>query len=116
MQKDELLKCRVPMWMGGLPAGHCGEEAFGDQLPLAVLRADRGFYYEPPYCHGPCCPRHGGPRQGEIRIYMDGYTKQGRPMWCAVLPDFVNLQESPAAFDGNPIVARNAIRALAGGE
>jgi len=26
-------------------------------------------------------------------------------MWCAVMPDFVNLQESPAGFSGNAVAA-----------
>jgi hypothetical protein len=41
---------------------------------------------------------------------MDGYTNEGRPMWCAVAPDFENLQESPAGFDGNPITALANLR------
>jgi len=95
--------CRVPMWMGGAPAGFCGKPAYGEQYPREVLadRDGRYLFDHPAYCHGPCCPMHGGPQAHEPRIYQDGYTKQGRPMWCAVMPDFVNLQESPAGFDGD---------------
>ncbi len=32
-------------------------------------------------------------------------------MWCAVMPDFINLQESPAGFDGNAIRAVANLRA-----
>ncbi len=95
------------MWMGGLPSGFCDKEAFGEQLPMKVILETRG-YCSPdplPYCHGPCCPSHYGPEADEIRVYRDGITKEGRPMWCAVYPDFVNLQESPAGFDGNPLQA-----------
>lgn len=107
------MKCRVPMWMGGFPSGHCDKEAFGDQLPRAILERERGYSreYNPiPYCFGPCCPAHGGPQADEIRVYADGYTPKGRPMWCAVMPDFINLQESEAGFDGNPFVARDNLR------
>lgn len=96
-------KCRVPMWMGGCPSGFCGEPANGPQLPYEALNWERGWQRgDAPYCFGPCCPNHGGPKAGEPILFMDGYTEQGRPMWCAVMPDFKNLQESPAGFDGNP--------------
>ena len=38
-------------------------------------------------------------------IYQDGHTEGGQPMWCAVYHDFVNLQESPAAFHAEPWTA-----------
>jgi len=100
-------QCRVPMWMGGGPAGFCAEEAFGPQYPRKYL-ADRNPRYlldRPPYCFGPCCPAHGGPKSDEPIIFQDGLTEQGRPMWCAVMPGFVNLQESEAAFSGDPVKA-----------
>ncbi len=34
-------------------------------------------------------------------------------MWCAVLPDFENLQESPAGFDGDPRVALRKLESAA---
>lgn len=102
--------CRVPMWCAGVPAGHCGDEAYGHQLPKEYL-----YYTRPrpdwPYCFGHACYGHGGPAADEPRIFMDGYTPQGRTMWCAVMPDFQNLQESPAGFDGNPNVAVAKLRA-----
>jgi hypothetical protein len=104
-------KCRVPMWWGyGGPAGHCGKEAFGEQLPKLVLRDLRGWP-DALYCFGPCCPDHGGPRAGDPIMFQDGLTDEGRPMWCAVMPGFINLQESEAGFDGNPLVALKNLRA-----
>ncbi len=112
-------KCMVPMWMGGSPAGFCAEEAFGPQYPREYL-ADRNTRYlldRPPYCHGPCCPAHEGPKTGEPIIFQDGTTEQGRPMWCAVMPGFVDLQISEAGFSGNPVVAvRNLQEAIAKAE
>lgn len=94
-------KCRVPMWWGyGGPAGHCGNEAFGPQLPREVLRESRGIS-DPAFCHGPCCPMHGGPKEGEPILFQDGLTEEGRQMWCAVMPDFQCLAVDPAGFDGN---------------
>ena len=97
-------KCRVPMWSMGCPAGFCDEPANGPQYPLQYLTQMRGWS-DRPYCFGPCCPKHGGPGAGEPIIFQDGLTREGRQMWCAVLPGFVNLQESPAGFDANPLMA-----------
>lgn len=103
-------KCNAPMWMGGAPAGVCGAIAHGHQLPEEYLQATRGprtRYFV--FLHA--CPVHGGPREEEVRIFQDGYTAEGRQMWCAVAPDFVNLQESPAGFDGNPVRAARKLAA-----
>jgi len=97
-------RCNAPMWMGGAPAGLCGANAYGHQLPRAYLREAQGRG-EISYCFGHACPEHGGPSKTGIRIFQDGLTDQGRPMWCAVAPDFINLQESPAGFDGDPMQA-----------
>jgi hypothetical protein len=102
-------KCRVPMWQMGAPAGFCGKPTRGPQAPLDYLRFTRGRP-DWPYCSGPCCEAHGGPREGEPIIFQDGYTEAGRPMWCAVRHDFENLQESPAGFSGD---ARLAVIELA---
>lgn len=88
-------KCSVPMWMGGCPAGFCDERAFGERPPSREYRNGHtgrmqrfdGRYDG--YVPGLACPAHGGP---SVRVYMDGN------MFCAVRPDFVNLQESPAGF------------------
>lgn len=106
-------ECRVPMWMMGSPSGFCREKAFGPQYPREYLMSmdARFMSVRPPYCLGPCCPKHGGPKSGEPIIFQDGTTEQGRPMWCAVMPGFVNLQESAAGFSGNPIAAVKQLRA-----
>lgn len=105
--------CRVPMWMGGGPAGHCGETAFGPQYPRKLLAEKNSRYLldHPAYCFGSCCPDHGGPAEGDPIVFQDGLTSQGRPMWCAVMPGFVDLQESLAGFSGDPVEAVAELRA-----
>lgn len=83
--------CSVPMWCNGLPAGFCDEQAYGYRENKQVF--DRYV----PYL---ACPGHGGPT---IRVFMDG------DQFCAVKPDFINLQESPVGF-GN--TKKEAIQAL----
>lgn len=116
---SETSTCRVPMWMGGSPAGFCDATAYGHQLPEGYLKQTRSLL-QAPYCFGHACPAHGGPKADEVRIFQDGLTNEGRRMWCAVNPDFINLQESAAGFDGNPVVAamklREAIAKAAGGD
>lgn len=107
-------KCGVPMWMGGSPAGRCGEVAYGPQYPREVIADQNPRYFldNPPYCPpGPCCPNHFGPKEGDPIIFQDGYTEEGCRMWCAVMPDFVNLQESPAGFNGDGRVALRELKA-----
>lgn len=105
-------KCRVPMWVAVSPAGFCEKDAFGPQYPRQYLASENPRYLidRPPYCVGHCCPSHGGPKAGDPIIFQDGLTDQGRPMYCAVMPDFVDLQVSPAGFDGNPLVAVKNLR------
>lgn len=103
--------CRCPLWMDGLPAGLCGEPAWGEYIPGPTFRDGwtgevrrldgkfRGFF------SGLACPKHGGPEPDAPRIKQDGYSKDGRPMYFAFYPDFENLQESPAVFDTKPWVA-----------
>ena len=105
-------KCRVPMSFGwGGPAGFCGNPAFGvhiegptfrDGWTGEVRRTDGKWGG---YVHGPCCPRHSGPEEVGPRVFQDGLTSSGHPMWCAVYEDFENLQESPACFHAKPWVA-----------
>lgn len=98
--------CSVPMWRGGLPAGFCDAEAYGERPHCKMyrdawtgreFRADNKYAGYVPFL---ACPRHGGPN---TRVYKDG------DMWCAVKPDFVNLQESPAGFGKTPQEARAQI-------
>lgn len=87
--------CSVPMFnFQGCPAGFCDERAFGERPPARVITPAIGYPYREDgryagYVPGLACPMHGGPRE---RTFMDGDA------WCAVHPDFVNLQESPAGF------------------
>lgn len=108
-------KCSVPMWMGGCPAGTCGERAFGKRPNSRIHRAwwgdemrEDGRYNG----HVPnlACPMHGGPRE---RVFKDGNS------FCAVMPDFINLQESIAGFGPTQEVAvielKSAIQRATGG-
>lgn len=98
-------QCRVPMWQGGAPSGFCGKLAHGHQLPERLLEETRVRPGPSPYCFGHCCLMHGGPRAGEPIVFQDGLTPEGRPMWCAVMPGFVDLQVSASGFSGNPMQA-----------
>lgn len=112
-------KCSVPMWMGGCPSGHCDKPAFGPQYPREYLRHLCYWADRPATCFGHACPDHDGPKEGDPIIFQDGTTPEGRQMWCAVMPGFINLQESPAGFSGNPVKAvanlRTAIADATGG-
>lgn len=103
-------KCSVPMWSGGGAAGFCDRPAFGEQPPSrttvrdGVAYRDDGRYSG--YVPGLACPSHGGP---SIRTFMDGDA------WCAVMPDFINLQESHAGFGATREEAIRALAAARGG-
>lgn len=93
-------KCSVPTCDGGF----CDRPAWGEQYsegsnyaPSFWSPRDRnGFhinpYHIPPYAPSLCCSYHGGPRADQIRFVRDGN------MWCAFMPDFINLAESHAGF------------------
>ena len=110
----ETSTCRCPMFSGmGGPAGFCDKPAFGPQYPEEFFnpfwrRRDaytgRLLSYWP-FITGHACPQHHGPKEGDPIIFEDGHTDQGRPMYCAVMPGFVNLQESRAEFDADPCKA-----------
>ena len=86
-------KCSVPMWSGGVPAGFCDEEAYGEQT-------DERRHIYPHYVPFLACPGHGGPN---VRTFMDGNQ------WCAVYPDFIDLQNSPAGFGDTKEAAKAAL-------
>ena len=98
--------CSVPMWSMGCPAGFCDAPAYGERPPTKIHTRWDGYTYAEdgkyagyvPYL---ACPRHGGP---ESRVFKDG------DMWCAVGPDFINLQESPAGFGETPELAREELK------
>ena len=99
LDENGIGRCSVPMWMNGYPAGFCDREAYGERPVCKEWRAaytgeifrEDGRYAG--FVPGLACPMHGGPR---VRTFMDGNA------WCAVKPDFINLQESPAGFGDTP--------------
>lgn len=98
-------KCSVPMWSMGLPAGFCDCDAYGERPPSKVYRTASGDEWRADgrysgYVPALACPGHGGPTS---RVFMDGTA------WAAVMPDFINLQESPAGFGSTPEEARAAL-------
>lgn len=96
-------KCSVPMWVNGVPAGFCDKPAYGKQVSCRMIwNACNGQYQREDgkydgYVPALACPGHGGPAS---RVFKDG------DQWCAVSPDFVNLQESSAGFGETPDEAR----------
>lgn len=106
LNEDGIGKCSVPMWSGyGGDAGFCDKEAYGERLPTKFHTRWDGYQYADDgkyagYVPALACPCHGGP---ESRVFKDGN------MWCAVDPDFTNLQESPAGFGETPGLAREAL-------
>jgi hypothetical protein len=87
-------KCSVPMWMNGRAADFCDQPAYGERPPGTTHRRWDGFEWRDDglysgYVPGLACPMHGGPK---VRTFMDGNA------WCAVGPDFVDLQASHAGF------------------
>lgn len=100
--------CSVPMWSMGGPAGFCDRPAYGKRPEGKTHVRWDGFEWRndglyPGYVPGLACPIHGGPK---TRAFKDGNA------WLAVLPDFTNLQESPAAFGDTPEEARAALEKL----
>lgn len=55
-------KCSVPMWMGGLPAGFCDNEAYGER--------PKGNKYDG-YVPALACPIHGGPEKKQALNLCD---------------------------------------------
>ena len=53
---DGVGKCSVPMWCGGLPAGFCDNEAYGQQT-------EEGRRKFCGYVPGLACFWHGGPKK-----------------------------------------------------
>ena len=103
LNADGVGKCSVPMWCGGGPSGFCDCPAYGNRLPTRYLKnyasgyeyAEDGGYAG--YVPALACPSHGGPKS---RVFKDGDA------WCAVLSDFMNIQESPCGFGSTPELAR----------
>lgn len=99
--------CSVPMWCGGCPAGFCDADAYGERPEGKTITRWDGFVYRldgkyAGYVPALACPGHGGPNS---RVFKDGNA------WCAVYPDFINLQESIAGYGDTPEEARDALQA-----
>jgi hypothetical protein len=98
--------CSVPMWWGmGMAAGFCDRPAYGKRPEGRTHTRWDGFEWRDDglytgYVPGLACPIHGGPI---VRTFMDGNA------WCAVNPDFINLQESPAGFGDDREAAITAL-------
>ena len=106
--------CSVPMWTyPGIPAGFCDKPAYG--VPprsqrhmnycINEMQRDDGRYDG--YVPALACPGHGGPRS---RVFKDGNQ------FCAVFPDFVNLQESESGWGDSPEAARLDLKRQTGKE
>lgn len=90
--------CSVPMWCNGVPAGFCNKEAYGERPDCKMFRDNTGRLRRTDgrydgYVPFLACPSHGGPT---VRVFKDGNK------FCAVHPDFINLQESVAGFGDTP--------------
>lgn len=104
-------KCSVPMWMYGAPCGFCDEPAYGvrpmstEHMNYCINEMQRDDNRYRGYVPALACPNHGGPKS---RVFEDG------TMFCAVFPDFVNLQESPAGFGFTEVAARYELSRVTG--
>lgn len=105
LNEDGIGLCSVPMWGGGSPAGFCDRPAYGLRPDMPTHRRWDGFEWRDDgkyagYVPGLACECHGGPSS---RVFMDGNQ------FCAVMPEFINLQESPAGFGDTAEQARAAL-------
>ncbi|ABR91896.1 Hypothetical protein mma_2223 [Janthinobacterium sp. Marseille] len=97
--------CSVPMFSGGCPAGFCDRPAYGFRPEMKTHRRWDGFEWRDDgkytgYVPGLACVAHGGP---DSRVFKDGN------MFCAVYPDFIDLQASISGFGETPELARLAL-------
>lgn len=66
-------KCSVPMWVNGVPAGFCDNDAFGERPDCETFRDRYGNIIRwdgkySGYVPGLACPYHGGPECPGIEI------------------------------------------------
>jgi hypothetical protein len=105
--------CSVPMWMGGSPAGFCDKPAYG--IPpkskrffnYGMMEQQRADNRYDGYVPALACIGHGGPRS---RVFKDGDS------FCAVFPDFINLQESDSGWGSSADEARVELMRVTGKE
>ncbi len=55
LDKNGVGKCSVPMWIGGVPAGFCDEDAYGE--------VEKGQLRYSGYVPFLACYRHGGSKE-----------------------------------------------------
>lgn len=105
--------CSVPMWMNGSPAGFCDRPAYGipphspQHMNYCINEMQRDDLRYNGYVPALACIGHGGPRS---RVFKDGNK------YCAVFPDFVNLQESESGWGDSIQEARLDLRQSTGRE
>lgn len=78
------MKCSVPMWQGGCPAGTCDNEAYGYRPQGKTHTRWDGHQYRddgryPGYVPGLACPAHGGPTLPEVAHKGDPCEFCGTP-------------------------------------
>jgi hypothetical protein len=105
--------CSVPMWMGGSPCGFCDKPAYGKPpksgrfFNYGAMEMQRNDNRYDGYVPALACIGHGGPRS---RVFKDGDS------FCAVFPDFTNIQESDCGFGDTIEAARAALKLSTGKE
>ena len=105
--------CSVPMWMNGEPCGFCDKPAYGNRprssrfFNYGIMEEQRTDNRYDGYVPALACVGHGGPHS---RVFLDGNA------YCAVFPDFANLQESESGWGDTPEAARIDLRRASGKE
>lgn len=89
------MKCSVPMWIDGCPAGTCGAEAYGHRPPGKTHRRWDGIEWRDDgryagYVPGVACAVHGGPTLADV-------AHQGDPCkFCGTAQADVEVGPCPA--------------------
>jgi hypothetical protein len=107
--KNGVGKCSVPMWMQGVPAGFCGEPAYGKPLPAkwyqrrdgTRFRGDGGYEGYVPYL---ACVGHGGPKK-EQALNLCDYCKNDFAT-CTSIPKFGCGKGNDNVYECNSYIER----------
>lgn len=79
-------QCSVPMWSGGMPAGFCEEDAYGNQTKedFEHRRLIKDFLYVPFLG----CPQHGGPKEiNPVLVGVECADGKGSPICVGTSPE-----------------------------